>query len=161
MKFRLFVAALAAAMLLAAGFASADDHKALYFNPKLVAGLGPTLGKTYHESGNTEFHVSVGATLLSLDRAGHIGFLGAGTALNVYGFSLDPAELRDLSRQDGGGLTGYANVVGTIVPVRIGPLAYQFSWSGHVRSLGRDRGRLHLITLDVLGLIRLVTDPNL
>ena len=141
-------------MLVSAIPAGAEGLK-LRFDVELVAGLGPTFGKVYSETGNTSFHLTAGATLFCLDRNCHIGLLGAGTAIDFYDFSLHSAEVRDLSKNDGGslGLSGYANVVGTIIPVRFGPLAYQFSWN-KVTSFGVNRGRLHLFTIDVLGWIR-------
>ncbi|MEK7637916.1 MAG: hypothetical protein AAB375_00615 [Patescibacteria group bacterium] len=159
MKFaRLLVAVVAVTIGTVA--ADAGEKKVLYLNIKPFVGLGGTISRTTNETGNGEFHLTGGYTLLSLDKKGHIGLLGVGTAVNFSDFSANSAEIRDASRADGGywGLAGYTNVVGTIVPIRIGPVAYQFSWNGHVKSLGRDRGRLHLITLDVVKLVRLMRE---
>jgi hypothetical protein len=146
------VSVVAALFILMASSVHADG-----FDVEPVVGFGPTLGKVYSETGNVSTHLSAGFTLFNLDKNGHIGLLGAGVAIDFYDFSMHQAGVRDLSRADGGywGFAGYANAVGTIIPIRVGPLAYQFSWNKHVKSFGLDRGRLHMITLDIIGLIRL------
>jgi hypothetical protein len=150
-----FVCTIVAILLTAPSYAAGLK---LRLDPELLTGIGGTFGKVYSETGNASFHLSGGGTFFTLDQGGHIGLLGVGAALDLYDFSGNSADIRDLSREDGGyaGLSGYFNWVGTIIPIRIGPLAYQFSWNPHVKSLGYDRGRLHMFTFDILGCIRLV-----
>lgn len=154
------LAVIAVAVLFGAASASAGEKKLLYFNPELVAGLGATKD---HGSGDVYTpHLAVGGTLFSLDKSGNIGFIGAGYALDLYDFQHHDGRLRDLARESSGNdfLGGFGTAgFFTCIPVRVGPLAYQFSWSRHVRSFGQDRGRLHLITLDILGFVRLYKTP--
>ncbi len=158
MKFTKLLVAMVVLFVTLAGTlsATAGERKVLYFNPKLIAGVGGTIDRGPGDNGT--FHLGAGGMLFSLDRNGLVGLLGLGYGVDFYDFQHHDGALRDLARDSSGaGLLGGGAATGflAIIPVRVGPFVYEFTWSNHVRSFGRDRGRLHLIKLDIIGFIRL------
>jgi hypothetical protein len=101
-------------------------------------------------------NAGAGITLLTPGTR-HVGLVGGGFVLDFYDHAAYSAVGRDRARDPSGPLGG-ATAIGffTFIPLRAGPLTYQFSISGHVRSAGLDRGRIHLVTVDIFGAKRLL-----
>lgn len=142
-------------ILILARTAGAGDLR-LDFEP--IVGFGGTFGGTL---GDATFNLNAGATFFTVDQERHTGFLGVGVVLDLYDFEGHPGEIRDPADHTSGfdfGGGSLTTVFVTFVPIRLGPFTYQVSLSEHVKSWGLDRGRVHLLTLDVLEVVRLVKD---
>ena len=114
-------------------------------DPDWGIGVGVT-GDSEYRNGTPHFGGWV--TPLRLGKQKYIRFAGLGVAFDLYDFSNHPADVRDLNRSENG-FSFYLNGVLTFVPVQAGPFAYQFTISNDIYSLGVNRGRLHMLTVDL------------
>lgn len=119
-------------------FASNKFNLHIGIEPMLT--MGPACVTSENECWNGHFQLGAGITAISLDRNGHIGILGGGL---VY---LLGSNYRSNDRP-------YVS----ITPIRLGPVAYQFTVS---KRLDGGRGRMHMISLDVYGVYRFLRNAD-
>jgi hypothetical protein len=114
--------------------------------PQPVAGFG-LAAKESGSGGSGALHLGIGFTLFSPDEKGIVGLAGLGFNVESY---------RDRWAESPYERANEIKFMLTVIPIRVGPLCYEFSWSKHVQAFGHDRGRVHVIKLDIPGFIRAV-----
>jgi len=125
-------------------FLGRDENCTFKFDPIFGVGIGVSMNSQGYSNGTFHF----GGWWLPL-RFGYLRFAGLGLICDIYDFGNHSGVTRDWARNEG----SYLNMEWTFMPVRFGPLAYQFTWDSNVHSLGFNRGRLHMISFDFVGLM--------